>query len=51
MWHQILQSLKKQSKSDISYMSGALWDKVINFTDEPIVQCDVLAVKNTWWWR
>ena len=37
---------KKQSKSGISFMSGALWDKVIDFTDEPAVQCDVLAVKN-----
>ena len=34
---------KKQSKSDISYR--ALRVKVIDLTDEPVVQCDVLAVK------
>ena len=28
-------------------MSGVFRDKVINFTDEPVVQCDVQAVKNT----
>ena len=28
-------------------MPWALWDKVIDFTDEPVVQCDALAVKNT----
>ena len=38
-WHQILQS-------DISYMSGAFWDKVIDFINEPVVQCDAPAVKN-----
>ena len=38
---------KKTSKSDISHMPGALWGKVIDFTDEPVVQCDALAVKNT----
>ena len=38
---------KKQSKSDISCIPGALWDKVIDFTDELVVQCDVPAVKNT----
>ena len=37
---------EKRSNSDISYMPGALWDKVIDFTDEPVVQCDALAVKN-----
>ena len=42
-----LRSLKKQSKSNISYISGALWDKVIVFTDEPVVQCDAPAVKIT----
>ena len=47
MWHQILQSLKKQSKSDISHIPGTLWGKVIDLTDEPAVQCDVPAVKNT----
>ena len=38
---------KKQSKSDISHIPRALWDKVIDFTDEPVVQCDILAVTNT----
>ena len=28
-------------------MPGAFRDKVIDFTDEPVVQCDVQAVKNT----
>ena len=28
-------------------MPGAFWDKVIDFTDKPVVQCDVQAVKNT----
>ena len=28
-------------------MQGAFWDKVLDFTDEPVVQCHVLAVKNT----
>ena len=27
-------------------MPGAFWDKVIDFTDEPVVQCDVQDVKN-----
>ena len=38
---------KKQSKSDISHIPRALWDKVIDFTDQPVVQRDVLAVTNT----
>ena len=42
-----LRSLKKQSKSNISYIPGALWDKVIIFTDEPVVQCDAPAEKIT----
>ena len=28
-------------------MPGAFWDKVIDFTDKPVVQRDVQAVKNT----
>ena len=28
-------------------MSGAFWDKVIDFINEPVVQCDAPAVKNT----
>ena len=27
-------------------MPGALWDKVIHLTDEPVVQCHVPALKN-----
>ena len=27
-------------------MPGAFRDKVIDFTDKPVVQCDVEAVKN-----
>ena len=38
---------KKQSKSDISHIPRALWDKFIDFTDKPVVQRDVLAVTNT----
>ena len=34
---------KKKSKSDISYMPGAFWDKVIDFRDEPLAQCNVLS--------
>ena len=47
MWHQICDHWKKQSKSNISYKPGALWDKVIDFKDEPVVQCNVPAVKYT----
>ena len=28
-------------------MSGELWDKINDHTDEPVVQCNVPAVKNT----
>ena len=28
---------KKKKKSDISYMPEAFWDKVTDFTDEPVV--------------
>ena len=38
---------KNKSKSDISYMPGALLDKVIDLTNDPVVQYDVPAVKNT----
>ena len=38
---------EKQSKLDISYMPRVFWDKVIDFTDKLVVQCDVQAVKNT----
>ena len=53
MWHQILQSLKKAKQIRHIIMPGALWDKVIDFTDEPVVQCDVPTVKKNfirWWW-
>ena len=47
-WHQILRLLdKKKNKSDMSYMSEAFWNKVIDFTDGPVVPCDVLAAKIT----
>ena len=47
-WHQILQSLeKRKNKSSISYLPGVLWGKVIDFTDEPVAQCDVPDVQNT----
>ena len=36
---------KKQSKSDISCMPRALWDKIIDFTDKSVVQYDVPAAK------
>ena len=47
MWHQILQSLKKAKQIRHIIMPGALWDKVIDFTDEPVVQRDVPTVKKT----
>ena len=28
-------------------MKGTFWDKVNYFTDKPVVQCDVKAIKNT----
>ena len=31
----------------MSYMPRAFSDKVTNFTDKPVVQCDVPGVKNT----
>ena len=46
-WNDILQSLRKKEKKvrHIIYVRG-IWDKVIDFTDEPVVQCDVPAVRN-----
>ena len=38
---------QKKNKSDISYMPGKFWDKVIDFTDKPVVQCDVPPIGNT----
>ena len=37
----------KKTKLDISYMSGECLDKFTGFPDEPVVQWDVPAVKNT----
>ena len=37
----------KQIRLDISYIPGAFRDKVIDFTDKPVVQCDFQAVKYT----
>ena len=46
MWHQILQSLKKTKQvRHIMYTRGTMRESY--FTDEPVVQCDVPAVKNT----
>ena len=39
---------EKKNKSDISYIPRTFWDKVLDFTDGPVVQCGVPAVKNTW---
>ena len=41
--HQILLSLTK--KKAISQTSGIFLDKIVNFTDEIVVQCDVQTVK------
>ena len=38
---------KKKNKSEKSDMPKTFWDKVTDFTAEPLVQCDVLDVKNT----
>ena len=40
-------AITEKNKVSQTYMSGALWDKVIDFTNEPVVQFDVLALKNT----
>ena len=41
-------AITKQNKtSQTYYMPGAFWDKVLDFTDEPVVQWDFQAVKNT----
>ena len=48
-YKKLLQSLNRKqtkNKASISYMPGALWDKFLDFTDKPLVQCDVLAVKH-----
>ena len=38
---------KKKSKSDISNLSEAFWDKITGFTDEPVVQCNAPTIKYT----
>ena len=38
---------KNKASQSYKYQRWALWDKVTDFTVEPVVQCDVLAVKNT----
>ena len=38
---------KKKNKSDISDIPETFWDKVPDFTDDPVLQCDVPTVKNT----
>ena len=38
---------KKQSKSDVSYISAHYEMKLLTFIDEPLVQCDVPAIKYT----
>ena len=37
----------KQRKSVKSCVPGTLCDKVTDFADEPVAQCDLAAVKNT----
>ena len=38
---------KKKNKTHISYILEVLWNKVTDIADEPVVQCDVPAAKNT----
>ena len=38
---------KKKNKSGISDIPETFWDKVPDFTDDPVLQCDVPTVKNT----
>ena len=40
-------AVTEKNKVSQTYMPGTLWDKVIDFTNEPVVQFDVLALKNT----
>ena len=40
-------AITEKNKVSPTYMPGTLWDKVIDFTNEPVVQFDVLALKNT----
>ena len=44
---QVLWSLSKTKQVRHIYIPGAFWDKVIDFTDYPVVQCDVQVIKNT----
>ena len=47
-WCQMLLSLgkKKNNRSNRSYIPGPFSDQITLVTDEPVVQCDVPAVKN-----
>ena len=47
MWHQISWSLKKPKQVSHINTRGEHYEIVNDFTVEPVVQCDVLAVKNT----
>ena len=29
------------------YIPATLWDKITDFTDEPLIQCNLPAIKNT----
>ena len=42
----IVFSAKKEKKVIISYITVTFWDRFIDFTDDPVVQCDVPPVKN-----
>ena len=37
---------RKRKKSDM-YIPGTFWDNFIDSRDEPLIQCNVSAVKNT----
>ena len=37
---------KNKKKTGISYIIVTFWDRVIGFTDEPVVRCDVPPAKN-----
>ena len=37
---------KNKKKTGISYIIVTFWDRVIGFTDEPVIQCDVPPVKD-----
>ena len=46
----VISGKKKENKLGISYMSGLFWDKVIDFTYEPVIPTivsNVATVRNT----